>query len=109
MLGLTNQHPSVVQHVGRLGRVDPSLLARAAPGVAGARTAVLLRTRTGKKEGPAAPRLLEYLVMCSRSSCGVSGWLQVYPPLARELFHAAFVSCWFELLEQYQVRYRFSQ
>lgn len=27
---------------------------------------------------------------------------QVYPPLSKELFHAAFVSCWFELLEQYQ-------
>ncbi len=31
-----------------------------------------------------------------------SALAQVYPPLARELFHAAFVSCWFELLEQYQ-------
>jgi serine/threonine-protein kinase mTOR len=27
---------------------------------------------------------------------------QVYPPLARELFHAAFVSCWFELQDQHQ-------
>jgi len=31
-----------------------------------------------------------------------SALAQVYPPLARELFHAAFVSCWFELLEPYQ-------
>lgn len=59
-----------------------------------------------RRKAPAVPRLLEHLVMCSRSSCGGSGWLQVYPPLARELFHAAFVSCWFELLEQYQVRSR---
>ena len=27
---------------------------------------------------------------------------QAYPPLARELFKAAFVSCWFELIDQYQ-------
>ena len=27
-----------------------------------------------------------------------------YHPLARELFNAAFVSCWSELLDQYQVR-----
>lgn len=27
---------------------------------------------------------------------------QAYPPIARELFHAAFVSCWHELNEQYQ-------
>jgi phosphatidylinositol kinase/protein kinase (PI-3 family) len=27
---------------------------------------------------------------------------QAYPPLARELFKAAFVSCWFELVDQYQ-------
>ena len=27
---------------------------------------------------------------------------QAYPPLARELFYAAFVSCWFELIDQYQ-------
>ena len=31
-----------------------------------------------------------------------SALAQVYPTLARELFHAAFVSCWFELLDQYQ-------
>jgi FKBP12-rapamycin complex-associated protein len=28
----------------------------------------------------------------------------VYPPLARELFNSAFVSCWGDLLEPYQVR-----
>jgi serine/threonine-protein kinase mTOR len=27
---------------------------------------------------------------------------QVYTPLSRKLFHAAFVSCWFELAEAYQ-------
>eukprot|EP00981_Chlorochromonas_danica_P010478 scaffold3243_cov173-Ochromonas_danica.AAC.11 len=27
---------------------------------------------------------------------------QAYPPIARELFHAAFVSCWHELSESYQ-------
>ena len=27
---------------------------------------------------------------------------QAYPPLAGELFHASFVSCWFELNDQYQ-------
>jgi phosphatidylinositol kinase/protein kinase (PI-3 family) len=27
---------------------------------------------------------------------------QAYPPMAKELFHAAFVSCWHELSEQYQ-------
>jgi len=27
---------------------------------------------------------------------------QGYPPLARELFYAAFASCWFELLDQYK-------
>lgn len=29
---------------------------------------------------------------------------EVYPPLARDLFNAAFVSCWTELYDQYQVR-----
>jgi serine/threonine-protein kinase mTOR len=28
---------------------------------------------------------------------------ETHPPLARELFNAAFVSCWTELFEQYQV------
>jgi len=28
----------------------------------------------------------------------------IHPPLARELFNAAFLSCWTELYEQYQVR-----
>lgn len=28
--------------------------------------------------------------------------MQVYTPLARKLLHAAFVSCWFELSENYQ-------
>ncbi|CAM9983693.1 unnamed protein product, partial [Phaeothamnion confervicola] len=31
-----------------------------------------------------------------------SALAQVYQPLGRELFHAAFVSCWFELSEPYQ-------
>ena len=29
---------------------------------------------------------------------------EAHPPLARELFNAAFVSCWTELFEQYQAR-----
>lgn len=29
---------------------------------------------------------------------------EVYHPLARDLFNAAFVSCWTELYDQYQVR-----
>ena len=33
-------------------------------------------------------------------SCGALA--QAYTPLARDLFHAAFVSCWHELSEQYQ-------
>lgn len=31
-----------------------------------------------------------------------SALAQVYPPIGRELFHAAFVSCWLELNDQYQ-------
>lgn len=31
-----------------------------------------------------------------------SALCQAYPPLANELFHASFVSCWYELSEQYQ-------
>ena len=31
-----------------------------------------------------------------------SALAHAYPPLARELFHAAFVSCWFELSRPYQ-------
>ena len=31
-----------------------------------------------------------------------SALAQAYTPLARDLFHAAFVSCWHELSEQYQ-------
>lgn len=30
---------------------------------------------------------------------------EAYPPLARDLFNAAFVSCWTELYDQYQVRF----
>jgi len=30
--------------------------------------------------------------------------VDVHPPLARELFNAAFISCWRDLYEQYQVR-----
>jgi len=30
--------------------------------------------------------------------------LDAYPQIARELFNAAFLSCWSELYEQYQVR-----
>jgi FKBP12-rapamycin complex-associated protein len=29
---------------------------------------------------------------------------EAYPPLARDLFNAAFVSCWTELYDQYQAR-----
>jgi serine/threonine-protein kinase mTOR len=29
--------------------------------------------------------------------------VDIYPPLARELFNAAFLSCWTELYDQYQV------
>ena len=32
---------------------------------------------------------------------------EVYHPLARDLFNAAFVSCWTELYDQYQVRLTF--
>lgn len=32
-----------------------------------------------------------------------SGLAEVYHPLARDLFNAAFVSCWTELYEHYQV------
>ncbi len=31
--------------------------------------------------------------------------VNVHTPLARELFNAAFVSCWGELYDQYQVRF----
>lgn len=30
--------------------------------------------------------------------------VEVHPPLAKELFNAAFISCWGELYDQYQVR-----
>lgn len=30
--------------------------------------------------------------------------VDIHPPLAKELFNAAFLSCWSELYEQYQVR-----
>ena len=30
--------------------------------------------------------------------------VDVHPPLAKELFNAAFLSCWTELYDQYQVR-----
>jgi phosphatidylinositol kinase/protein kinase (PI-3 family) len=30
--------------------------------------------------------------------------VDVHPPLAKELFNAAFISCWRDLYEQYQVR-----
>jgi FKBP12-rapamycin complex-associated protein len=33
---------------------------------------------------------------------------EVYHPLARDLFNAAFVSCWTELYDQYQVSFIFS-
>ena len=33
------------------------------------------------------------------------GLVDIHPPLARELFNAAFISCWRELYEQYQVRF----
>jgi serine/threonine-protein kinase mTOR len=29
--------------------------------------------------------------------------VDIYPPLARDLFNAAFISCWRELYDQYQV------
>lgn len=29
--------------------------------------------------------------------------VDIYPPLAKELFNAAFISCWSELYDQYQV------
>jgi FKBP12-rapamycin complex-associated protein len=29
--------------------------------------------------------------------------VDAYPPLARDLFNAAFISCWGELYDQYQV------
>ena len=31
------------------------------------------------------------------------GLVEIHPPLAKELFNAAFVSCWSELYDQYQV------
>ena len=31
--------------------------------------------------------------------------VDIYPPLARDLFNAAFLSCWTELYDQYQVGY----
>ena len=31
--------------------------------------------------------------------------VDIYPPLAKELFNAAFLSCWMELYDQYQVRF----
>jgi FKBP12-rapamycin complex-associated protein len=30
--------------------------------------------------------------------------VDIHPPLAKELFNAAFLSCWSELYDQYQVR-----
>lgn len=35
--------------------------------------------------------------------------VDIHPPLARELFNAAFLSCWIELYEQYQVRSRITR
>jgi hypothetical protein len=32
------------------------------------------------------------------------GLVDIHPPLAKELFNAAFLSCWSELYDQYQVR-----
>jgi hypothetical protein len=29
--------------------------------------------------------------------------VDIHPPLAKELFNAAFISCWTELYDQYQV------
>lgn len=37
------------------------------------------------------------------------GLVDIHPPLARELFNAAFISCWRELYEQYQVCRHFSK
>lgn len=34
--------------------------------------------------------------------------VDVHPPLSKELFNAAFISCWGELYDQYQVRHKFS-
>lgn len=31
--------------------------------------------------------------------------VDIHPPLAKELFNAAFLSCWSELYDQYQVRF----
>lgn len=39
----------------------------------------------------------------SMSIRACSGLAEQYPPLARDLFHAAFVSCWNEMYESYQV------
>ena len=39
----------------------------------------------------------------SMSLRACSGLAEVYNPLARDLFHAAFISCWTELYESYQV------
>lgn len=33
--------------------------------------------------------------------------VDIHPPLAKELFNAAFLSCWTELYDQYQVRMLF--
>ena len=38
----------------------------------------------------------------SRSEILRKSWLSIYPPLARELFNSAFVSCWGDLFEPYQ-------
>lgn len=38
----------------------------------------------------------------SSSLRACSALAQAYPPLGKELFHAAFVSCWMELLDAYQ-------
>jgi FKBP12-rapamycin complex-associated protein len=50
-------------------------------------------------------RLSVQLLQSSPSHClrACANLSSVYPPLARELFNAAFVSCWMELFERYQV------
>ncbi|KAI9604455.1 hypothetical protein KEM48_000690 [Puccinia striiformis f. sp. tritici PST-130] len=50
-------------------------------------------------------RLSVQLLQSSPSHClrACANLSSVYPPLARELFNAAFVSCWMELFDRYQV------
>lgn len=50
-------------------------------------------------------RLSVQLLQSSPSHClrACANLSSVYPPLARELFNAAFVSCWMELFERYQI------